>query len=140
MKLYRQREDGEEVVVTICTAGETFAEGAMFMGGRYPVSAETVSFARIIRVDGAALRRAIEQRPQLAFDMLAAASCQSARKTDPRSASKIDPFVAIAEASARGGAAGGVAAPPRVRDRFDGLCQARCLKRQLSFPVSTMSQ
>jgi CRP-like cAMP-binding protein len=74
VKLYRQREDGEEVVVTICTAGETFAEGAMFMGGRYPVSAETVSFARIIRVDGAALRRAIEQRPQLAFDMLAAAS------------------------------------------------------------------
>jgi predicted RNA methylase len=67
-------------------------------------------------------------------------ACQSARKTDPRSASKIDPFVVIAEASARGGAAGGVAAPPRVRDPFDGLCQARCLKRQLSFPVSTMSQ
>ena len=74
VKLYRQREDGEEVVVTICTAGETFAEGAMFMGGRYPVSAEAVSMARIIRVDGGALRKAIEQQPQLAFDMLAAAS------------------------------------------------------------------
>jgi CRP-like cAMP-binding protein len=74
VKLYRQREDGEEVVVTICTAGETFAEGAMFMGGRYPVSAEAVSMARIIRVDGGALRKAIEQQPQLAFDLLAAAS------------------------------------------------------------------
>jgi len=74
VKLYRQREDGEEVVVTVCTAGETFAEAAMFMGGRYPVSAEAVSSSRIIRVDGAALRKAIEQRPQLAFDMLAAAS------------------------------------------------------------------
>lgn len=74
VKLFRQREDGEEVVVTICTAGETFAEAAMFMGGRYPVSAEAVSTARIIRVDGGALRRAIEKQPQLAFDMLAAAS------------------------------------------------------------------
>jgi CRP-like cAMP-binding protein len=74
VKLYRQREDGDEVVVAIFTAGETFAEVAMFMGGRYPATAEAVSPARILRIDGAALRRAVLQKPQLAFDMLAAAS------------------------------------------------------------------
>ncbi len=74
VKLYRQREDGDEVVVAIFTAGETFAEVAMFMGGRFPATAEAVSPARILRIDGAALRRAVLQKPQLAFDMLAAAS------------------------------------------------------------------
>ena len=37
-KLYRLREDGEEVVVAIFAPGETFAEVAMFLGGRYPAS------------------------------------------------------------------------------------------------------
>ncbi len=74
VKIYRERENGEQIVVSIFTAGETFGEAAMFMGGRYPASAEAVSPARILRVDGAALRRAILQNPQLAFDMLAAFS------------------------------------------------------------------
>ena len=72
--LYRWRESGDQVVVAIFGAGETFAEAAMFLGGRFPASAEAGSPARVLRVDGAALRRAIVQRPQLAFDMLAAAS------------------------------------------------------------------
>jgi CRP/FNR family transcriptional regulator, dissimilatory nitrate respiration regulator len=74
VKLFREREDGGEVVVAIFTAGETFAEAAMFLGGRYPASAEAVSPARILRADGAILRQTILQNPQLAFDMLAAAS------------------------------------------------------------------
>jgi CRP-like cAMP-binding protein len=73
-KLLRLRDDGEEVVVAIFSAGETFAEVAMFLGGRYPASCEAVSPARILKVDAAVLRRAILAQPQLAFDMLAAAS------------------------------------------------------------------
>lgn len=74
VKLYRERENGVQIVVTIFGAGKSFAEAAMFLGGRYPASAETVSPARIIRIDGSALRRAILEKPQLAFVMLAAAS------------------------------------------------------------------
>jgi CRP/FNR family transcriptional regulator, dissimilatory nitrate respiration regulator len=74
VKLYRERKNGDQVVVSIFAAGETFAEAAMFLGGRYPASAEAVSPARIIKIDGEALRRAINEKPQLAFDMLAAAS------------------------------------------------------------------
>jgi CRP/FNR family transcriptional regulator, dissimilatory nitrate respiration regulator len=74
VKLFREREDGGEIVVAIFTAGQTFAETAMFLGGRFPASAETVSPARILRVEGATLRQTILKKPQLAFDMLAAAS------------------------------------------------------------------
>ena len=73
-KLYRLREDGEEVVVAIFSAGETLAEVAMFLGGRYPASCEAVSAARVLKIDAANLRRAVLAEPQLAFDMLAAAS------------------------------------------------------------------
>jgi CRP-like cAMP-binding protein len=81
-KLYRRREDGEEVVVAIFSAGETFAEVAMFLGGRYPASCEAVSPARILKIDAANLRRAVLEQPQLAFDMLAAASMRLRQLVD----------------------------------------------------------
>ena len=44
----------------------------MFMGGRYPVSAEAVAPTRLLRVEGQALRNAITRTPQIAFDILVA--------------------------------------------------------------------
>ncbi len=61
-------------MVAIFSAGETFAEVAMFLGGRYPAGCEAVSAARILKIDAANLRRVVLAEPQLAFDMLAAAS------------------------------------------------------------------
>ena len=81
-KLTRLREDGEEVVVAIFSAGETFAEVAMFLSGRYPASCETVSLARILKIDAAKLRSAVMAEPQLAFDMLAAASIRLRQLVD----------------------------------------------------------
>ncbi len=46
----------------------------MFLGGRYPVSAEVVTNARLLRVDGQLLRRRIKEQPELALSMLASAS------------------------------------------------------------------
>jgi CRP-like cAMP-binding protein len=74
IKLYRELPSGEHVVVAMFAKGETFAEAAMFIGGRYPASAEAVAPTRLLRVDGHALRSLILQKPQVAFDMLAAAS------------------------------------------------------------------
>ena len=81
-KLYRLREDGEEIVVSIFSAVETFAEVAMFLGGRYPVSCEAASPARILKIDAAKLREAVLDQPQLAFDMLAAASVRLRQLVD----------------------------------------------------------
>lgn len=81
-KLFRPREDGEEIVVAIFSAGETLAEVAMFMGGRYPASCEAVSPARLLKIDAASLRSAVMAKPQLAFDMLAAASARLRQLVD----------------------------------------------------------
>jgi CRP-like cAMP-binding protein len=74
VKLYRQTPDGHEVVVSVLTVGETFAEVMMFRGGRYPATAETVSSVRLLHVDGQILREAIMRNPQISFEMLAASS------------------------------------------------------------------
>ena len=81
-KLYRLREEGEEIVVAIFSAAETFAEVAMFLGGRYPASCEAASPARILKIDAAKLRQAVLNQPQLAFDMLAAASMRLRQLVD----------------------------------------------------------
>lgn len=73
-KLYRLSEDGDEVVVAIFSAAETLAEVAMFLGGKYPASCEAAAASRILKIDAENLRRAVLAQPQLAFDMLAAAS------------------------------------------------------------------
>ena len=74
VKLYRLTPDGNEVVVGIFKRGETFAEAAIFLGGRYPVSAEVVAPSRLLRFDGESLRRRIREQPDLALSMLASAS------------------------------------------------------------------
>ncbi len=74
LKIYRSREDGEQVVIRILAPGETYFEPAMFVGGSFCVTAEAVSSARVLRLDGAAMRKAILQQPSLAFDLLAASS------------------------------------------------------------------
>lgn len=76
VKIYRTTSDGLEVVLHIFKRGETFAEAAMFLGGRYPASAETVSTARLLRIDGNTFRTRIREQPELALSMLAAASYQ----------------------------------------------------------------
>ena len=53
---------------------KSFAEAAIFLGGRYPVSAEIATTARLVRIDGELLRRRIREQPDLAFSMLASAS------------------------------------------------------------------
>lgn len=74
VKIYRISPEGEEAVLGIYKKGETFAEAAMFLGGRYPASAEVVTSGRILRIDGEALRRQIKQQPEIALSMLASSS------------------------------------------------------------------
>lgn len=74
VKLFRITPDGSETVVSVFRRGETFAEAAIFLGGRYPVSAEVVTNARLLRVDGEVLRRRIREQPDVALSMLASSS------------------------------------------------------------------
>lgn len=74
VKIFRLTPDGEEAVVGVFSRGECFAEAAMFLDGTYPASAEVVSPARLLKIQGAALRRKIHNDPDLALCMLASAS------------------------------------------------------------------
>lgn len=74
VKLFRLTPDGSEAVVGVFRRSETFAEAAMFLGGRYPVTAEVVTPSRLLRVDGGLLVRRIREEPDLALSMLASAS------------------------------------------------------------------
>ncbi len=74
VKIYRMTPDGSEAVVGVFRRGETFAEAAIFLGGRFPVAAETVTTCRLVRIDGEMLRRRIREQPDLALSMLASAS------------------------------------------------------------------
>jgi CRP-like cAMP-binding protein len=74
VKIYRILPGGEEAVVGVFNRGKSFAEAAMFLGGRYPACAEVVSQARLLRVDGVTFRNQIRETPDLAMAMLASAS------------------------------------------------------------------
>lgn len=74
VKIFRISPDGDEAVLGIFRTGETFAEAAMFLGGRYPASAEIVATTRLLRIDGEILRRQIRDQPEIALSMLASAS------------------------------------------------------------------
>ena len=74
VKLYRITPEGEEAVVGVFSRGDTFAECAMFMGGKFPVNAETVSQARLLPIEATTIRAQVLKNPDLAFHMLASAS------------------------------------------------------------------
>lgn len=74
VKIARLTPDGGEAVVGMFRRGETFAEAAMFLGGRYPANAEVAAPSRVLKIDGENLRRTIRENPDLALCMLASAS------------------------------------------------------------------
>lgn len=74
IKLSRINPGGDEAVVHIYGAGESFAEAAMFLGGRYPVAAEAIVPSRVMPIESEALRRKVAERPEIAFAMMASMS------------------------------------------------------------------
>lgn len=73
LKIYRQRADGAQAVVSILEAGAVYFDASLFGGGDYTVSGETVCRARIVSIGADAVRREVEQRPQLAIEILKSA-------------------------------------------------------------------
>jgi CRP-like cAMP-binding protein len=70
IKLSRLAPGGNEAVVHVFGPGESFAEAAMFMGGRYPVAASAIDDARLITISNSRLRARVLEKPEIAFAML----------------------------------------------------------------------
>ncbi len=79
VKLWRKTGSHEQAVLSVLTAGQVYFEPSMFSAGRHLATAEAVSFARVIRFDGMAIRAAMALKPSLALDLFAL--CSDARAT-----------------------------------------------------------
>jgi CRP-like cAMP-binding protein len=74
VKIFRLTPDGEQSVMGLFTRAESFAEAAMFMGGRFPASAEVVEEARLLRVQSGPFEKRLHADPEIAVSMLASVS------------------------------------------------------------------
>lgn len=74
VKIYRSTAQGEQAVLGVFGPGQTFAEAAMFVGRRFPASAETVEASRLCLFERDAFEASIAANPQLSLGMLGAIS------------------------------------------------------------------
>ncbi len=74
MKLFRTGPNGDEAILHVCGPGDTFGEAAMFVSGRYPVSAAAIEPASLVSLPAEGIRAAIREAPEIAFGMLASVS------------------------------------------------------------------
>jgi CRP-like cAMP-binding protein len=74
VKIFRVTPDGDQAVMGLFARGESFAEAAMFMGGRFPASAEVVEQARLLRVESGPFEKQLHAEPDIAVAMLASVS------------------------------------------------------------------
>jgi CRP/FNR family transcriptional regulator, dissimilatory nitrate respiration regulator len=74
VKVYRLTPSGGEAVVAVFTRGQSFAEAAAFVGGRFPASGEAVTDGRLLRLQSGNLLRLIRENPDIGLAMLASTS------------------------------------------------------------------
>lgn len=74
VKLFALMEDGKESIVEVVEPVSSFAEGAMFASGHFPVSAEVIEEAALVRVRAEHFLSCLRQNRDLAYRMLSALS------------------------------------------------------------------
>ncbi len=74
VKLFRLSENGQEIVIEVVSTGESFAEAAIFASQDFPVSAETVTPARLVKINAKGIKDVLRDNIDLTFNMLSALS------------------------------------------------------------------
>lgn len=72
VRLFVLDQDGRESTIEFVGKGQMFGEAALFACGRFPVSAEALPGARVVRIDAGCVRRHLASDAGLALQMLAA--------------------------------------------------------------------
>lgn len=70
VKLFTTTEEGEENVVEIISPLMSLAEAAIFLSARFPVNGETLSSSVLVRIEGRAFLRRLEEDASLAQRVL----------------------------------------------------------------------
>lgn len=61
IKLYRNAEDGREIIVRLLSGGELFGEVVLYQSDKYPVSAEAVEDSSIFSIPVKSIHKLMEQ-------------------------------------------------------------------------------
>jgi CRP-like cAMP-binding protein len=70
VRLMRKSDGAEPVTIHVFGPGETFAEALIMPGAVYPVSAETLTKVRLVRIDSEAYRTLIATQPRMALAVI----------------------------------------------------------------------
>jgi len=79
VKLFRLSENGQEVVISVSSPGESFAEAAIFDNNTFPVSAVAITDVRLLVISAESLMRELSENMDFTFNMLASMSRQMRR-------------------------------------------------------------
>lgn len=74
VKIFRTTPSGDEAVIGVFHRGESFAEAAAFVSGKYPATGETVSDARLLHIPSRHLLDLVMESPEIGLAMLASTS------------------------------------------------------------------
>ena len=98
VKLFALTQDGRESIVEIFGAGTSFAEAAMLSTGRFPLHAEVIEDAALIRVGRRAFLHTLRSDHGLAYRMLAALVTWNRRlASEIRDLKELTPWQRVAE-------------------------------------------
>ncbi len=76
VKLFRLTENGQEVVISVSSPGESFAEAAIFDSNIFPVSAAAITDVRLLVINAEGLMRQLSENMNFTFNMLGSMSRQ----------------------------------------------------------------
>jgi CRP/FNR family transcriptional regulator, dissimilatory nitrate respiration regulator len=71
VKVYKVNPRGQEQVIGVMSAGQTFAEAVAFLDGGYPASAETLEDSELFYIEREAILGMITRDPEFALRMMA---------------------------------------------------------------------
>ncbi|EIC23622.1 Crp/Fnr family transcriptional regulator [Thiorhodovibrio frisius] len=75
IRLFRLSAEGEEKIIELIGAGQTFAEALMFMGtGRYPVCAAALVPTELVAIDATDFTAMLRESPETCFALLGSLS------------------------------------------------------------------
>ena len=73
VKVMRHTPDGSEVILGVFGKGNAIAEASVFLGGKYPATAELAADSRLLRIEIPHFRDMLLRNPHLSLSMLKAA-------------------------------------------------------------------
>jgi CRP/FNR family transcriptional regulator len=71
VKVFKLSPEGKEQILMIAAPGDSFAEAAMFAGGRYPASAQALETCELLVIDRARFVALLGRKPGLALGLIA---------------------------------------------------------------------